>query len=535
MTDSSKITALYCRLSSDDAQGGDSFSIQNQKLILGRYAEENHLFNTRFFVDDGFSGVSFQRKGFQEMLAEIREGRVGTVITKDLSRLGRNYLETGKLIEEIFPSCGVRYIAVNDRVDTAQGENIFAPVRNWFNEYYVRDVSNKIRAVSQAKAARGERVNDEHPFGYFVDPKDRNHLLPDPETAGAVRRIFSMYADGKRICEIQQWLEDNKVPTPGALLFQRTGSKRHYRPGFSLYRWSDKTIMDMLVRVEYLGHTITAKTHKESYKCKRKIRNSPDQQHFFPNTHAPLVEQEVFDRVQQRLAAPKQRAVIDEPDVFSGLLYCADCGHKMYLRRGPATLERKHSYMCSSYLSHRRTGAECSTHYIRKSVLEEIVLGELRKVLSDAKAHQREFVRTAMEFGQRDTKKLLAAKQKEREKISVRIRDADMRYRRQYEDYALGRISAGKFETVSAGYEKSKAELQTKADVLQKEMDGISERKVNVDRFLAIAEKYSDIHELTYNLVHELIDRILIHERDAETGSVRINIYYSFIGQVERP
>lgn len=226
-----------------------------------------------FFVDDGFSGVSFERDGLQAMLQEVEAGRVATVITKDLSRLGRNYLKTGELIEIVFPENGVRYIAINDGVDTAREDNEFTPLRNWFNEFYARDTSKKIRAVKQAKAQKGERVNGEVPYGYLADPNDRNHLIPDPETAHVVKQIFAMYVNGDRICEIQNWLRDNKILTVGELRYRRTGSTRHPRPQLeAYYNWPDKTLYDILSRKEYLGHTITGKTRKVSYKSKRPLK-----------------------------------------------------------------------------------------------------------------------------------------------------------------------------------------------------------------------------------------------------------------------
>ena len=265
MLQTDKITALYCRLSQEDMQAGESESIQNQKLILQKYADEHHFFNTRFFVDDGFSGVSFEREGLQAMLHEVEAGNVATVITKDLSRLGRNYLKTGELIEIVFPEYEVRYIAINDGVDTAREDNEFTPLRNWFNEFYARDTSKKIRAVKQAKAQKGERVNGEAPYGYLIDPDNRNHLIPDPETAHVVKQIFAMYVRGDRMCEIQNWLRDNEILTVGELRYRRTGSKRHPRPQLNAwYNWPDKTLYDILTRKEYLGHTITAKTHKVS-------------------------------------------------------------------------------------------------------------------------------------------------------------------------------------------------------------------------------------------------------------------------------
>ena len=394
MLQADKITALYCRLSQEDMQAGENESIQNQKSILQRYANEHFFLNTRFFVDDGFSGVSFEREGLQAMLREVEAGNVATVITKDLSRLGRNYLKTGELIEIVFPEYEVRYIAINDGVDTAREDNEFTPLRNWFNVFYARDTSKKIRAVKQAKAQRGERVNGEVPYGYLADPNDRNHLIPDSETAHVVKQIFAMYVRGDRMCDIQNWLRDNEILTVGELRYRRTGRTQHPRPQQNAwYNWPDKTLYDILTRQEYLGHTITAKTYKVSYKSKRTRKNAEDKRYFFPNTHEPLIDEETFELAQKRIATRHRPTKSDEIDLFSGLLFCGDCGYKMYLQKGAGTLERKHAYTCGNYRNRARNDFLCTTHYIRKSVLKGLVLADLQRIMSYVKGHEQDFFR----------------------------------------------------------------------------------------------------------------------------------------------
>ena len=437
MLQTDKITALYCRLSQEDMQAGESESIQNQKLILQKYADEHHFFNTRFFVDDGFSGVSFEREGLQAMLHEVEAGNVATVITKDLSRLGRNYLKTGELIEIVFPEYEVRYIAINDGVDTAREDNEFTPLRNWFNEFYARDTSKKIRAVKQAKAQKGERVNGEVPYGYIADPNDRNHLLPDPETAHIVKQIFAMYVRGDRICEIQNWLREHEVLTVSELRYRRSGSCRHPRPHPTcIYNWPDKTLYDILGRKEYLGHTITGKSYKVSYKSKKTKKNPEEKQYFFPNTHEPLIDEETFDLAQKRIATKHRPTKVDEIDIFSGLLFCGDCGYKMYLQQGAGTLERKHAYTCGKYRNRIRTGELCTTHYIRKSVLKELVLADLQRVLSYVKEHEQEFIETANECSAKAVQKTLTQQRKELDKAQSRISELNILFRKLYEDNA---------------------------------------------------------------------------------------------------
>ena len=534
MIQSDKITALYCRLSQEDLQAGESESIQNQKIILQRYADEHHFLNTRFFVDDGFSGVSFDRKGLQEMLQEVEAGHVATVITKDLSRLGRNYLKTGELIEVIFPEYEVRYIAINDGVDTAREDNEFTPLRNWFNEFYARDTSKKIRAVKQAKAQRGERVNGEVPYGYIIDPDDKNHLLPDPETAHVVRQIFAMYTHGDRICEIQDWLREHKILTVSELRYRRSGSCRHPRPHPDcIYNWPGKTLYDILSRKEYLGHTVTAKSYKVSYKSKKTRRNPEEKQYFFPNTHEALIDEETFELAQKRIATKHRPTKSEEIDLFSGLLFCGDCGYKMYLQQGAGTLERKHAYTCGRYRNRIRTGEVCTTHYIRKSVLKELVLRDIQRVLSYVKAHEQQFVAEATEYGDAKADRALREKRSELDRARSRMGDLDRLFRKLYEDNALGKLSDQQFTFMVSGYDDEKAALVEKIRALEKEVNAVSERRDDVGRFVQIVRKYTEVQELTYEIVHEFIDRILVYELDRNANTRKNEIYYSFVGQVD--
>ena len=534
MLQADKITALYCRLSQEDMQAGESESIQNQKLILQRYADEHFFLNTRFFVDDGFSGVSFEREGLQAMLREVEAGNVATVITKDLSRLGRNYLKTGELIEIIFPEYEVRYIAINDGVDTAREDNEFTPLRNWFNEFYARDTSKKIRAVKQAKAQRGERVNGEVPYGYIADPNNRNHLIPDPETAHVVRQIFAMYVRGDRMCEIQNWLRDNEILTVGELRYRRTGRTQHPRPQLNAwYNWPEKTLYDILARQEYLGHTITAKTYKVSYKSKKTRKNAEDKRYFFPNTHEPLIDEETFALAQKRIATRHRPTKSDEIDLFSGLLFCGDCGYKMYLQKGAGTPERKHAYTCGNYRNRARNDFLCTTHYIRKSVLKELVRADLQRVMSYVKGHEQEFIQTATECSEQAMKKALGHQRKELNKAEARLGEINLLFRKLYEDNALGRLSNEQFVFLTSGYEEEKRELTKRAAELKKEINTAAEHSADVKRFVALVRRYTEISELTYENVHEFIDRILVYELDKDTNTRKIEIFYSFVGKVD--
>jgi len=525
-----KITALYGRLSKEDLQAGESESIQNQKIILQRYADEHHFYNTRFYIDDGVSGVDFEREGLKQMLADVEAGLVRTVIVKDLSRLGRNYLKVGELIELVFPENGVRFIAINDGVDTAREDNEFTPLRNWFNEFYARDTSKKIRAVKQAKAQRGERVNGSFPYGYLVDPADRNHLLPDPETAPAIRQIFAMYVKGERVCDIQRWLQGNGVPNPTELHYRRGQNPRHPRPApEDACLWTQRSIYDILARQEYRGHTVTAKTQRVSYKSKKTLQNPEDKRYFFEDTHEPLIDEDTFELAQKRIASRQRRTKSDELDMFSGLLFCADCGAKMQLQR--TSDGRTNAFVCGNYRRSAK-GSRCTTHRIQRRILTELVLADLQRVLSCVKGQEREFAKKAAEYGDREAQRALAAQRKELEKAQSRLRELDALFRKLYEDNTLGRLSDTQFATLAAGFEDEKTALATRAAALEQALGAAQSRKVNAGKFLKLVRRYTDIQELTYENLHEFIDRIHIHATDKEAKTRRIEIFYSFVGQV---
>jgi DNA invertase Pin-like site-specific DNA recombinase len=537
MKQSDKITALYCRLSQEDLQAGESMSIQNQKMILQRYADEHHFCNTKFFVDDGFSGVDFERReGLQAMLREVEAGNVATVITKDLSRLGRNYLKTGELIEIIFPEYEVRYIAINDGVDTAREDNEFTPLRNWFNEFYARDTSKKIRAVKQAQAARGERVNGACPYGYIIDPANKHRLLPDPETAYAVRQIFDMCIRGKRICHIQKWLKENNILTPGELYYKRTGKTKYPRVQLgAVYSWTDKTIHDVLERKEYIGHTVTAKKQKVSYKSKKQRFNPPEKQYIFFNTHEPLIDEATFELAQKRLATTHRPTKSSgEIDLFSGVLFCADCGYKMYFQKCSNESERRYAYTCGNYRNRARNGHNCKSHYIRKVVLKELVLLDLRRVMSYVRVHEDDFVQKATEYGEAEAKKVIELKKRDLDKSTARINELDTLFRNLYEDKALKRLSDQQFIMLTSGYEDEKTALETKIVELERAINTITECRADVDKFVKIVKQYTDIEELTFENVHEFIDRILVHEPNRETSTRKVEIFYSFVGRIDR-
>lgn len=531
---SNKITALYCRLSQEDMRLGESESIQNQKMILERYAKENQFANIRFFIDDGISGVSFEREGLQAMINEVEAGNVSTVITKDLSRLGRNYLKTGELIEVVFPENGVRYIAINDNVDTAREDNEFTPLRNWFNEFYARDTSKKIRAVKLEKARRGERANGEFPYGYLPDPENRNHLVPDPETACVIQKIFELYASGARISDIQDWLKANQVCTPAELRCRRRKNDHFPRPKLeSIYNWSGKTICDILKRPEYIGTTVTNKFNTISYKTKRRKENSEEECFFFKDTHAPLIEKAVFEAVQKRLAA-KNRPIkrTKSVDLLSGILLCADCGGKLYAMHKSGKYAQN-VYNCGNYHNFKRgrQSTKCTSHYVRQDVLISLIQTDLRRVLSFVIDNENGFVSAANNSVKSDAEVVASAKKQELETAEKRVSELNMLLRKSYEDNVSGKLTDEQFSFLSADFGEEKRGLKNRITVLKKELNVRTEYASDVKKFVVLVKKYADLSELNYENVHALIDHILVHELD-ENNVRKIEIFYRYVGKI---
>lgn len=528
-----RITALYCRLSQEDEKAGESESISNQKMILQKYADEHQFFNTCFYVDDGFSGVNFERDGFKAMIAEVESGKIGAVIVKDLSRLGRNYLKVGYYTEILFPEKNVRFIAINNGVDSeAQGESDFTPFLNIMNEWYAKDTSKKIRAVKKAQAQKGQRVNGECPYGYLIDQNDKNHLVPDPETAQIVQQIFAMYVKGERICAIQKWLAEHKVLTIGALRYQRTGLER-YQPATNMpYTWPDKTLYDILARQEYLGCTVTNKTHRVSYKSKKTVKHTKGEKLYFPDTHEPLIDAETFELAQRRLATRHRPTKADAIDIFSGLLFCGDCGYKMYLQQGVNIPEKKHAYTCGAYRNRPRRTTNCSTHYIRKSVIMELVLKDMQRVMAYVRDRELDFVESAAEYGEKELQKSLHEEEKELAKAKTRISDIDTIFRKLYEDNALGRISNELFSSMVSGYKEEMERLKKRIEELDAHIRTAKGKSSDVKKFVQMVKRYTEIQELTYENVHEFIDHISIYELDRETNTRKIEIFYNFVGKI---
>ena len=530
------ITALYPRLSHEDELQGESNSISNQKRILETYAKQNGFSNLRWYTDDGYSGANFQRPGFQAMLADIEAGKVGTVIVKDMSRLGRNYLQVGMYTKMIFPQKGVRFIAINDGVDSAQGENDFAPLRNIFNEWLVRDTSKKIKAVKRSKGMSGKPITSKPVYGYLMD-EDENFII-DEEAAPVVRQIYSLCLAGNGPTKIARMLTEQQIPTPGTLEYRRTGSTRRYHPGYEC-KWATNTVVHLLENREYTGCLVNFKTEKPSYKLKHSIENPPEKQAVFENHHEPIIDRETWERVQELRKQRKRPNRYDEVGLFSGILFCADCGSVMYQQRYQTDKRKQDCYICGSY---KKRTADCTAHFIRTDLLTAGVLSNLRKVTSYAAKHEARFMKLLIEQNEDGDRRRNAAKKKELEAAEKRIAELSAIFKRLYEDSVTGRISDERFTELSADYEAEQKELKERAARLREELSKAQEATANAEKFMNVVRRHTTIEELTPTLLREFVEKIVVHESVALDGKRRgklrrqeIEIYYSFVGKVELP
>ena len=530
------ITALYPRLSHEDELQGESNSISNQKRILETYAKQNGFSNLRWYTDDGYSGANFQRPGFQAMLADIEAGKVGTVIVKDMSRLGRNYLQVGMYTEMIFPQKGVRFIAINDGVDSAQGANDFAPLPNIFNEWLVRDTSKKIKAVKRSKGMSGKPITSKPVYGYLMD-EDENFII-DEEAAPVVRKIYSLCLAGNGPTKIARMLTEQQIPTPGTLEYRRTGSTRRYHPGYEC-KWATNTVVHLLENREYTGCLVNFKTEKPSYKLKHSIENPPEKQAVFENHHEPIIDRETWERVQELRKQRKRPNRYDEVGLFSGILFCADCGSVMYQQRYQTDKRKQDCYICGSY---KKRTADCTAHFIRTDLLTAGVLSNLRKVTSYAAKHEARFMKLLIEQNEDGDRRRNAAKKKELEAAEKRIAELSAIFKRLYEDSVTGRISDERFTELSADYEAEQKELKERAARLREELSKAQEATANAEKFMNVVRRHTTIEELTPTLLREFVEKIVVHESVALDGKRRgklrrqeIEIYYSFVGKVELP
>ena len=526
-----KMTALYCRLSQEDDRAGESLSIENQKAMLLQYAREHHFPNPTFFVDDGVSGVTYDRPGFQAMLAEIEAGRVAVAITKDLSRLGRNSALTGLYTNFTFPQNGVRFIAINDNYDTIDPnrvDNDFAGIKNWFNEFYARDTSRKIRAVQKAKGERGVPLTTNVPYGYVKDPENPRRWMVDPVAADVVKRIFNLCMEGRGPMQIANQLKADKVLTPSAyraLQGIKTPNKKPEDP----CDWHSSTVVAILERREYTGCTVNFKTYTNSIWDKKQRDNPLEKQAIFPNTHEAIIEEAVFEKVQQVRQQRHRKTRTGRSSIFSGLVYCADCGEKLYYGATNNYRPEGAFFDCSLHWKHKD---KCGTHYIRETVLSHIVLKHIQAVTGYILRHEAHF-RTVMEEQLRlESSEQIRIRRKRLERNENRIAELKRLFIRIYEDNASGRLSDDRFDMLSLTYETEQKQLENECVTLRQEIEVQERQNENVEKFIQTAHKYVGIDELDGYALRELVSAIYVDAPDKSSGKrvQHIHIQYDGLG-----
>ena len=528
---SNKITALYARLSSDDRQEGDSNSIVNQKRILKKYAAEHGYSPYEFYVDDGWSGTNFQRPDFQRMISDIDAGIVERVIIKDMSRFGRDYLQVGMYTEIIFPEKDIHFIAINDSVDSNIGSDDFTPFRNIINEWYAKDTSKKVRAVKKAKGLAGERTNPHTPYGYVKNPDNPKEWLVDEEAAKVVREIFNLCIQGNGPTQIAHILTERKILTPSAYALEK-GTKRAGFLAADRYHWGSAVVAHILDRMDYTGCTVNFRTYTKSYKNHKKLNNPPEKWKIFENTQEAIIDRDTFDIVQKIRQGRRRNTSMGELPILSGLLFCADCGHRLSLLRRRCETEDKQAYVCGAY---RADKDACTSHYIRSNAIETLILENLQDLTSFVSAYEDEFVRTVMDANMKQHNKDLAQKKKAFKGKQNRIAELDDLFTRIYEDNVNGKISDERFVQMSQRYENEQKTLKSEIEDLRLEIEDDESHSVNVNRFIARVRKYTNIQELTPEILREFIDKIIVHAADKSSGKrlQEIEIVYNDIGVID--
>ena len=525
---------LYERLSRDDNLEGESYSIGNQKKLLAKVAKEKGYTNLVHFLDDGISGVTMDRPGFVEMICQLEQGKAAAVFVKDLSRLGRNYIEVGRLTEEFFPNHDIRLVAVSDNIDTAEGENELAPIRNLFNEWYARDISKKRRISNKIKGNAGEPMG-QPPYGYIKDPNDPKHWIVDDEAAQVVRRVYSMTLEGFGTEQIAAQLEKDGVLTPRAYWLtkgiKRPGKGKQQPPT----KWNSSTITKILSLQEYCGDILNFKTYSKSYKNKKRIDNDRENWVVFQDVHEAIIERAVYEQVQQKRGKIRKRRTNNgEHNMFSGLLVCADCGSNLHFHFNQGNPEIKY-FNCSNYKGNR--GTCTSTHYVRVDFLEEVVLGEIRRLTKFVSLYEDEFVKAVIGHSQQAEQTDRKLKEKELRTLLARDEELDGLFERIYEDNVSGKLSDDRFAKMSRRYEDEQKELSEKIKKLRSEIEKQSSRSMTTDMFIGLVRKYTRARKLTPRMLNELIEKIEVFNAEKIDGvwEQRLRIHYNCVGTIEIP
>ena len=523
-----RITVLYARLSRDDEKEGISGSIQNQKAILEKFAADNHLPNPRFMFDDGYSGVTFTRPAFMEIMDLAEQGLVANLVVKDHSRLGRNRLVVGQLLEEDFVRLNVRYIAIMDNIDTANGVSDIVPMQDLFNEWHAKNTSDKVRRVMQSRGNAGIPLTTNPPFGYRKDPEDKNKWLIDEFAAGVVHQIFQLSISGLGPTQIAKKLRSDGVMTPSEYLHS-IGVSCPTKPPAYPHNWCSATVADILDRQEYTGDTVNFRSFSQSFKQKKRLDRPQEEWKVFPDTHPAIIDRETFTLVQnlrQHRRRPDRTGIVS---MFSGLLYCADCGEKLYYSSTNSYKREQAYFFCSSY---RKNSSVCSAHYIREHTVEQLVLEGLQRLLWYVQAFEQKFAQEQVERFGLQAKKALTAKRRELDKAKQRVVEIDQLIQKSYEDMSKGLLSEERFATLTVSLENEQRQLKAAIPEMETSLDATTDKAADLQRFIERARQVTRLTELTPEIVHEFIDKIVVSKPDKVDGKrhQRVDIYYNTIG-----
>lgn len=526
-----KITALYCRLSRDDELDGDSNSIVTQKKILQKYADENGFENCRFYVDDGVSGTTFDRPDFQRMIADCENQKVSTVLVKDMSRFGRNYLEVGYYTEIFFPEKNIRFIAVNDGVDTSKETDDFVPFRNIINEWYAKDISKKVKSSLKSKGMSGKHIS-RCIYGYKAGKDSQDWIIDEP-AAEIVRMIYKMFIEGSGVVTIARYLQKQKILTP--VEYAKANGRYQTWETLGNCYWCSATVSKILSQQEYVGDTVNFRFRKPSYKSKRQIRNDKSDLVIFPNTHEPIIEREQYELVQKLKVTRKKEVAKATPDPLRGLIVCVDCGARLYLQKciTPKRYPHLDSYYCGSY---KRSKDLCTNHRVLLSDINALLLKELRYVTEMANKNLDKFAKMLSKKAEKQANLNSAALTREKISCEKRIAEIDRMIKKLFEQSVTGGLTQERFTSLTADYEAEQSELKKKLYDIKEKLGNLDTQNKDIDRFIAVAKKYADFENLTPEIIVEFVDKIYVHQlRIDEDGnkSQQLDIYFNYIGSFE--
>ncbi|MNO68540.1 hypothetical protein D3C76_593750 [compost metagenome] len=530
-------TAIYCRLSRDDEQSGESMSIENQKILLQRYAKEHHFEVAEIYVDDGWSGTNFDRPDFQRMKRDIESGSIDIVLVKDLSRLGRNQIETSLCIQVFFPEYQVRFIAVSENIDTAKGEDDFMELRNLFNEWFVRDTSRKVKSGYRQRALNGDYTGAFAPYGYRKDELNKHKLVPDENTAAIVQRIFRLAVEGHSPYKIGRLLREDRILTPRAYLAEQHQRYLKVVNTKHPYDWCATTVKVILQNKVHLGHMVSHKTTKPSFKRKGMVAVPEEEWIEVPNTHEPLIDEETFALAQKVIRVKKRPTKAGEHQIFAGLLKCSTCGQGLSFARGGSSKTAggkggRGSFACNQ--SRTRGKAYCSFHYISYVDIYEIVLADIQRHAWIAREQESVFVEMVATVSESQQKKQLGTTIKERDKLVRRESELQTIQRKLYEDNALGKITDEQYVMLSRDFTTEQVQLKERLKLLEEQLQQAESKRESTTRFLELVREYTDMKELTKSILNELIDKVMVYDAKKINGKrvQRIDIYYRFVGLI---